>query len=79
MLTGEMQILLDINGSSDNSAYKQALVALWNTEGFLIDNPPIERFGGTFDKIWKLQNADALYLLESFLRYGSEIILISIC
>ena len=51
MLLGEMQILLDINGLLDNSAYKQAIVALRNTEGFLIDNPPMERFRGTFDKI----------------------------
>jgi hypothetical protein len=76
MLREEMQILLKINGSSDNSAVKDALLALRNTEGFLSEYPPMKRFGGTFKEIVSLSDRDAQYLLGKFLRYSSEIILI---
>jgi hypothetical protein len=77
MLTEEMQILLNINGSSDNLAVRNALLALRNTKVFLSDNPPMKRFGGTFKEIVDLSDEDVLDLLRKFLRHGLEMILIS--
>lgn len=69
-----MPIVLRINSSSDNLAVKEALLALRNTECFLSDNPPMKKFGGTFQDIANLSDERALNLLDELLRYSSKII-----
>lgn len=76
MLKEDMQIVLKIDGSSDNSAVKEALLALRNTKYFLSDNPPMKKFGGTFKEIAGLSDEEVHYLLGELLRYSSKMILI---